>query len=329
MRRWIRGTGSFFVAIWLLLTPVWAAGPEALVPVGDSVSLELQTDGVYVQQLDTLGDSPAREGGLRIGDRIVRCDGTALDSAQALTGLVQASGGKGMILEIIRNGKQMSFTVYPKAEDGAWKLGLYARDRICGVGTVTYFDPATGTYGALGHGVHCEEGGSLLPIRGGRMAEASIATVIPGKAGAPGELCADSVPSTVLGTVEANTEQGIFGHVSEDAWQGDALPLAVGSEVQTGAAEIWSNVAGTVTEHYTVTIEKLSPTAPNDRNIQLKVTDPRLLNATGGIVQGMSGSPIVQNGKLVGAVTHVLIQDPEQGYGILIENMLDASAQVQ
>ena len=161
------------------------------------------------------------------------------------------------------------------------------------------------------------------------MAEASIAAVIPGKAGAPGELCADSVPSTVLGTVEANTEQGIFGHVSEDAWQGDALPLAVGSEVQTGAAEIWSNVAGTVTEHYTVTIEKLSPTAPNDRNIQLKVTDPRLLNATGGIVQGMSGSPIVQNGKLVGAVTHVLIQDPEQGYGILIENMLDASAQVQ
>ncbi len=324
MGRSIR-TGLAAVWLGLLLTvPAFAAEPEALVPVGRTVGLELETDGVYVVKFD--GEdrrSPAEAAGLRPGDRILAVNGQALARAVELREQLSRSDGAPVVLDVERNGKAMQFAVRPELREGRYLLGLCVRDRIAGLGTVTFYDPATGLFGALGHGV----GGGDCPlvIRGGTAVETEITDVRRGEVGTPGSLLGPAVGGEALGQVERNTDRGLFGHGDAAALDGQAVPLADPAEVTAGPAEIWCGVEGSETERYTVEIEAVRFDAEHCRDLRLVVTDPRLLERTGGIVQGMSGSPILQNGKLVGAVTHVLVRDPTRGYGILIGHMLEAA----
>ena len=313
-------------AVWLVLSlavPVLAA-PDRLVPVGQTVGLELETEGIYVAAFDgEEGSSPAERAGLKAGDRILALNGQPLDRAEALREQVEQSGGGAAILTVERNGQTMGFTVRPVLREEGWRLGLRVRDRIAGLGTMTFYDPETGLFGALGHGVN--GAGSPLEIRGGAALETEVTGVRRGEVGAPGSLLGPAAGGTPLGRVERNTPQGLFGHSAAEALAGEALPVAGREEVTVGPAEIWSNVAGSGTERYAVEIEAVRFDKEQCRDLRLVVTDPRLLEATGGIVQGMSGSPILQNGKLVGAVTHVLVRDPTRGYGILIGHMLEAA----
>ena len=314
-----------FLCAFLLLSGQAAARDWELVPLGQTAGLELQLDGVYVVRFDPDREqSPAGAAGLRVGDRILSVGGVPIRQAADLQARISAAHGEGLVFLVARGNRSMSFTVRPASTAAGWRIGVYVQDRILGLGTLTFYDPATGVFGALGHGVSDTEA-HLLPFTEGVATEAAVIGVRKGAAGSPGELQGSPERSVCLGLVEENTAQGIFGRLLQPPAAGRALPVASRAEITTGPAEIWSNVEGTEVRRYEIEIEGLSFSADRDRNLQLRVTDEALLARTGGIVQGMSGSPIIQNGKLVGAVTHVLVRDPSRGYGILIEHMLEGS----
>jgi stage IV sporulation protein B len=307
----------------MFLLPV-AAFAKELVPVGQVVGLELQSGTVTVEGFDVQMGAAAKEAGLRAGDILVKINGKAIgctdDVRQALrqsTGTVRITVKRGDQIEVC--------TVKPQITADGPKLGLYLRQGVTGIGTVTWYDPETGAFGTLGHGVNGSDG-KLLSITGGNAYNARVATVKKGVSGKPGQLVGAVDKPEPVGTLEKNTAQGVFGKVKR-AWEGVKLEVAEMGQVQTGKATILSTVAGNTPQEYSVEILKIYPKERSSgRNLLLRVTDPKLLEITGGIVQGMSGSPILQNGKLVGAVTHVLVNDPTTGYGIFIENMLDAAA---
>ena len=269
------------------------AAQDYLIPGGYTVGIELEMRGVLV--VDVEDGTCAAEAGVQKGDTIIRT--------------------------VLRDGKEAEFYVAARRRG---RLGLLVRDSIAGIGTVTYIDPETGAYGALGHGVNDLGTTRLLSVETGMLVPASVQSVKKGVRGTPGELRGTFDVTHCLGTVDVNTECGIFGTLCELP-KVPALPVGAAGDVQAGKASILSNVSGTEVREYAIRIDRVTPDAENGRNLLLTVTDPELLAATGGIVQGMSGSPIMQNGKLIGAVTHVLVNHPEQGYGILIGNMLDAA----
>ncbi len=324
----LRLRGLLAAGVICLLLSGTALAVEELVPVGQVVGIQMDIEGVLVAGLcdvDTAEGpvNPAAEAGIRAGDVILAVDGWSVTSAQEFMERLEGLSGAAE-LTLRRDGKTQCIRVTPAAEtDGKQRLGLWLRDGIAGVGTVTYIDPATGAYGALGHGVNDPETGLLLPLDAGEICRARIVDVTPGAAGDPGELAGCFEPAAVVGTVEANTPCGIFGAVTGGlAPVGPALPVAEPGEVRPGPAVIYSCVDGQTVGEYEVEIAPAGVVAGDGRDLLVHVTDPELLAVTGGIVQGMSGSPIIQNGKLVGAVTHVLVNDPTRGYGIFIENML-------
>lgn len=307
----------------IFLLPVSARAAEMLVPVGKLIGLQLRSDTVTVAAFDDALGYGARDAGLKIGDQILRVNDCpirdAKDVAQALEGESYAR------LTVLRGSKQQELRIPLQTTPDGQRLGVFLRQGVGGIGTVTWYDPETGVFGALGHGVSDSSGG-LLRMTGGSVYDAVVESVKKGKCGTPGQLrgCADT--PAPCGELFRNTSQGVFGK-TDRSWEGTAVPVAQFQEVTPGPAAIRSTIQGGAPQEYSVEILKIYPQdRPDGRNFLLKVTDPRLLETTGGIVQGMSGSPIIQDGKLVGAVTHVLVKDPTLGYGIFIENMLDAAA---
>lgn len=306
---------------YLLIGSVFA---KQLVPVGQVVGLELQNKQVVVAGFDENQGAAARNAGLRDGDVIQKIDDVEISGAEDVRRALQKSDGT-VTVQISRNGKVSQLQIAPQITKDGPRLGVYLRQGITGIGTVTWYDPDTGKFGTLGHGVN-DCSGNLLPMENGYVYRARVMAVKKGKIGEPGQLIGALESPEPAGTLTANTPQGVFG-TSQDGWDAQAVEVASAQEVKTGDAVIRSTVSGNTVREYSVKIMKIYPkTRTAGRNLLLKITDPVLLEATGGIVQGMSGSPIIQNGKLVGAVTHVLVNDPTMGYGILIENMLDAAA---
>ena len=304
--------------IWLL--PVEAA--ETLVPVGTVVGLELENKTVTVAAFDT--QSQAKTAGLREGDRILSMNGKPISCAEDVRkGLACSHGSVELLVQ--RKEKTLRITVAPEITAEGPKLGVYLKEGVTGIGTITYYDPETGIFGTLGHGVN-DGNGTLIQLTGGKAYEAKIASVRKGKSGQPGQLVGSLTQREPMGSLYRNTTQGVFGKTHRKP-QGEAIPVANADQIHTGSAVILSTVAGDTPQEYSVEILKVySSGRGGGRNMLLKVTDPTLLETTGGIVQGMSGSPIIQDGKLIGAVTHVLVNDPTTGYGIFIENMLNAAA---
>ena len=311
-----------FTILLLYCTTVSVLAAQNLVPVGRVIGLELSNDTVTVAAYDdTL--TAARDGGLCIGDEILSIDGCNIDTAEDIRRALNCSDGTVDIV-VSRDGEEVAVHMAPAITTAGPRLGVYLRQGVTGIGTVTFYDPATGRFGTLGHGVN-DTSGHLLNMTTGRAFSADVVSIKKGKAGDPGQLKGCLHTESLLGTLSGNTSQGVFG-TAPGAWEGQAIPVASFDEIRTGAATIRSTITGGEPQEYSVEILKIYPETRTDgRNLLLKVTDPALLNTTGGIVQGMSGSPLVQDGKLIGAVTHVLVNDPTMGYGIFIENMLEAA----
>ena len=306
------------------LLPGRAFAAELLVPVGKVVGLELQDDCVTVADFDEHLGATAREAGLKIGDEIQKIDDISVDSVQDVRTALDRSDGDIELL-ISRNGKQHRLTLVPQATAQGPRLGICLRQGIAGIGTVTYYDPQSGSFGALGHGVNRPDGEPVFMTEG-KAYYAAVEAVRKGKSGAPGQLMGTVTDTKAFANLDRNMPQGVFGK-AKGAFTGEPLPVAAISEIQTGPAAIRSTTQNGTIREYSVEILKVYPGSGADgRNMLLQVTDPELLSTTGGIVQGMSGSPIIQDGKLVGAVTHVLVNDPTRGYGIFIENMLEAAS---
>ena len=313
-----------FGAILIYLFAISASAATYLIPGGQVIGLELRDNTVTVAAFhDTLGEN-AKKAGLLEGDRIVRIGSATIETAEDVRAALSQAKGK-ITLSILRNGKAKQLSLQPATTPEGAKLGVYLKQGTTGIGTVTYYDPEKGDFAALGHGVNTKNG-NLLTLQSGEIYGASVRSVKKGAVGTPGQLMGQLTGTEAVGTIRKNTQQGVFGTLRRPC-SAAALPTATPEEVKTGPATIRSTVGHNGLQEYSVEILKIYPNSgERTRNMLIKVTDPVLLEITGGIVQGMSGSPIIQDGKLVGAVTHVLVNDPTTGYGIFIENMLDAAA---
>lgn len=305
-----------------------------LVPSGHSIGVKLSDTGVIIAGLDGIMTSagkkePARDSGFQMGDILIAVNGIQLKNLGHAAMVLEELSQPGTELEcqVIRQSKKIYLPITPvyDVEAKRPRLGLLLRDTAAGVGTMTFYHEDTGYFGALGHMITDENGGMAADLSSGRIVEASIVSIRPGQQGKPGEkqgtFVEDSQP---MGAIKKNTELGIFGKLSRKPQsEFEPMPLGLKHEVKAGKAQILTVIEGDKVEFYDIKIEKLFlQNKPAGKGMVIKITDPKLLSATGGIVQGMSGSPIIQDGKIVGAVTHVFINEPQRGYGCFAEWMV-------
>ena len=271
--------------------------------------------------------SPAKAAGLRLGDRVICIGETTTENNDAVKDALEAAAGPVEVV-YIRDGEQRQTTLTPlwDAASGQWRAGMWVRDSSAGVGTLTFADPERGVFAGLGHPISDSDTGASIALRSGEIVPCEITGCSKGTAGSPGELKGRFLSAHAIGSIRINGENGVYG-TTRTRFSGRSMPVAFAQEVMTGEAEIWTTVEGETPRSYRVTIEKINDADPR-RNMVIRVTDKELLAATGGIVQGMSGSPVVQNGRLVGAVTHVLVNDPTRGYGIFAQTMLRQVEQI-
>ena len=304
-----------------------------VIPLGRAVGIKLFSDGVLVVGLsevptDTGLTSPARVCGLKEGDVITRINDEPVRSIQEVQTILQELDGAEMQVSYLRDeaAGEVTARAVQCSTDGAYKLGAWIRDSMAGIGTLTFAEPETGLFGTLGHGVNDVDTAVLMKLQTGAITPATVAGVVKGVSGRPGELRGSFTAGKDLGTLYANTERGVFGHLTDGSLlTGQPMAVAEPEEVHTGPAVIRTNISGDRVEEYAVEITDVDPHSGDTRDMMLRVTDEKLLERTGGIVQGMSGSPILQDGKLVGAVTHVLVDRADRGYGIFATHMLEAA----
>ncbi len=306
---------------------------EELVPIGAPIGIYVKTDGILVigegEFVNEQGNQccPAK-GLLRSGDYIQSMNGKKVSDKKDFIKAIEDGTGKELVLSVERDGKKIEVKVVPqKDQQGKYKLGIGIRDNAQGVGTMTYID-GDGNFGALGHGINDLDTSDLMEVNDGTLYQTQIIRIRKGTNGKPGEMTGLIVYSDdkIMGDITENSNRGIFGHCNQKALGlalEKAIPIAFKQEIEKGPAQILCTVKEKP-EYYDAEITGIHLDHDNiNRGIEIKITDPKLLELTGGIVQGMSGAPIIQKGKFVGAVTHVLVQDSTRGYGIFIENMLD------
>ncbi|MEG1847037.1 MAG: SpoIVB peptidase [Lachnospiraceae bacterium] len=311
---------------------------RTLIPAGIPIGIYVKTEGVLVigtgkfKGIDGLWQEPAVPV-LQAGDYIEAIDGVSVYGKRDFVNRMKDCKGEEVILTVNRNQEEIPIRLQPAANEmGEYKAGIWIRDSAQGIGTLTYLD-SQGRFGALGHGINDMDTSSLMSLEYGTLYQTKILSVNKGENGKPGELTGviQYMDENILGEIAANTTEGIFGICNEQLAQmvqTTALPIGLKQEIEIGPAQILCTIDGQ-TQSYQVAINKVDyVTSSVNRGILLEVTDPRLLSETGGIVQGMSGSPIIQNGKIIGAVTHVLVQDSTKGYGVFIENMLESMNQM-
>ncbi len=300
---------------------------------GDIIGIRLKTNGVLIVGTESVEceegtRDPAAESDIRIGDTLVSVDGTKISSNEELSGVIESSEGKTLRVELIRDSKKINTTLTPVKSKltQLYKCGLWIRDSTGGIGTLTYKDPVTGAVATLGHGIYDVDTNKLIPCERGSFYSASLSGIKKGIGGSAGEL-KGSIGTDMFGEIFTNCENGIYGFSSLIDLKSEFIPVAYNNEIKTGKAQIISTVTGNKKEYYDINIEKVNFDSEN-KNMIIKVTDSELLDITGGIVQGMSGSPIIQNGMLVGAVTHVFVSDPTKGYAIFAENMISTADEI-
>lgn len=308
-----------------------------LIPGGHAIGILLKANGITVvgfspiEDLKGIKHSPAKEGGVEVGDIIEAVEGVALASDEEVSMFIDkiARQGKPVNLSIKRGNSRFNVKVTPVycKSSKRYRIGLYIRDSTAGVGTLTFFDPVTQTYGALGHVISDADISRQIVKGEGRIVDARIKGIQQAIKGQPGEKIGTFQSNQgVFGDIRKNTNYGIFGTLNADLQNKhyrEAIPIAFAEEVKVGSAKILTVISGNEIEQFDIEITKInSLRTANGRNLLIRITDPKLLKLTGGIIQGMSGSPIIQDGYLVGAVTHVLVNEPTRGYGILAETML-------
>ncbi len=307
-----------------------------LVPGGQSIGVMLYTDGALVvgcsdiELPDGSIANPGKDAGLQPGDIIKSLNGAEIQDSDHLTALINSIADNELTLGIERNGKPLSISIRPVEDsyDNRFRLGLWVRDSTAGVGTLTYYDPATQQFGGLGHAIVDVDTGELLSVKNGEVIFSDIIEVVKSTEGSPGSLRGVFDPSEeVFGLIDENTDYGLYGDCETDFVNNlypNALPAASQSEVHTGPATLLCSTDDSgIHEYECEIIDVTRQLSPAQRSFIIEITDQELLSITGGIVQGMSGSPVIQDGKLIGAVTHVLVKEPTKGYGLYIDWMLD------
>lgn len=293
---------------------------RSVIPCGTPFGIKVRSDGVMV--IEVAEKSPADKAGIKPGDVIVSVNGQDVFTNSELGEAIQLSPEHTDIV-IRRNGGEISVSLVPETNGLTLKIGAWVRDSAAGIGTLTFLEPETMIFGGLGHAVSDVTTGGAVPLKEGEITTAEIYDVIKGKEGSAGELCGAILPNSDIGELSGNTAAGVFGRLSETI-EGATVPVAFRQEVKTGAATILTTIDGGSPREYSIEIERINLLdLTGSKGMVIKITDSGLLEKTGGIVRGMSGSPILQNGMLVGAVTHVLVNDPTRGYGVFAESMLD------
>lgn len=310
-----------------------------VIPGGEAIGLRLYTSGVLVVGMseivgtDNKTYSPYKESGIKEGDMIVKVDDESVTCTSDLISKVNECNGKKVEITYIRDGNNYTTEMLPtKTEENEYKLGLWVRDAATGVGTITYYDPQSKMFGALGHGILDVDTNQLIDIAKGEVITSKIISIIKGEKGSPGEVQGSIDNGKVIGEVYKNTNFGIYGKLTNTDFieNGTELEVMPRDEVKTGKASIICTLDDNKREEYEIEIERVyTATNRSNKNMIIKVTDERLLEKTGGIIQGMSGSPIIQDGKFVGAVTHVMVNNPEKGYGIFADIMLKQMKEVE
>jgi len=313
---------------------VRAIPSQQVLVCGFPIGIKLKTSGVMIINVSSvvLEDgtkvSPGEKAGLMAGDIIVKAGGKDIRSIKDLVSVIENSNGKAIPMTYIRQNVKQNTSVTPlrSAEDTQYRIGVWVRDSSAGIGTLTFIDPESKVYGALGHGISDIDTGSLLQVGSGQLMRSSIKGIKKGVKGTPGELEGDFLSKNqVIGDIELNCDFGVYGRLSEDFHDPKGRPVSIGSHslVHVGKASILACIRDDIVEEFEIEIQKIAKwDLGSTKNMVIRITDKRLLQATGGIVQGMSGSPILQDGRLIGAVTHVFINDTERGYGVFIESML-------
>ena len=330
-----RAVGSYQTTLtlggWLPIKTIRAVVTERprVTVCGTPFGVKMFSEGALIVGFSEIGQAdggtsnPAKEAGLRLGDRVICIGQTRTESNDAVKEDLDAAEGQSVEVVYIRSGEQKLTTLTPVWDGaaGQWRAGMWVRDSSAGVGTLTFADEELGVFAGLGHPISDSDTGESVALRSGEIVPCEITGCSAGTAGSPGELKGPFLSAHAIGTIRINGENGVYG-TTRTHFSGQLREIAFAQEVVTGPAEIWATIEGETPRAYRIQIERVSDADPR-RNLVIRVTDPLLLSATGGIVQGMSGSPILQNGRLVGAVTHVLVNDPTRGYGIFAQTMLE------
>lgn len=303
--------------------------------LGNPFGMKIYTDGVLVIEISDVETeigirNPANESGIKVGDYIRSVNGQEISCNEDLSEIVLQSEGKPLSLEIVRDGKVLSFEVNPvkDKESKLWRVGIWVRDSSAGIGTLTFYSPTTDIVCGLGHGICDTDTGGLLTLETGELVSAEIVSIEKGSSGTPGALKGKFHYETIA-DILLNNENGVYGFLENDLNVSNLTEIALKQEVNDGKAQILCTVDGDIPKLYSCTIKKRTGNyRSSTQNFEVVVTDNELLTTTGGIVQGMSGSPVLQDGKLIGALTHVLVDDPTKGYGIFAENMLETAQSV-
>lgn len=325
---------SLFNAIPIKNSSLTVSNRHYVVPSGEIFGLRLFTEGVLIIKTETVDTSsgnlsPCDMAGLKKGDVILKIDGEKVVSSNALSETLSKGEKTVFTVEYERNGKKHStvLNTYYSVSQSKYKAGMWIRDSAAGIGTMSFYDPITGSFAGLGHGVCDVDTGEMLPFSDGDIVSAEITGCYKGQKGKAGELCG-VFSQQIIGILLSNNSKGVYGVLSRPDSRNSAIPIALKKEVKEGEAEIISTVDESSPCRYRIEISNINFTSGENKNMVIKITDEKLIEKTGGIVQGMSGSPIIQDGKLVGAVTHVLVGDPTKGYGIFAETMMETLSEL-
>lgn len=302
-----------------------------VVPCGTPFGVKMFTDGIVVVGLldfesEKGSCNPAKESGIKKGDVIIEADNVSMKNSEMMAESIEKSKGNPLKLKIKRENETIEKTLraLKSSDDDTYKAGMWIRDSTAGIGTLTFCNPKNNTFSGLGHGICDVDTGEIVPLSHGEIIEASICSVIKGAKGFPGELKGYFTDSTPIGKIKENSHIGIFGNINKIKNEAEPIPIAAKHEVKRGAAKILTTIDGNEPNYYDISIESIDYDENNPtKNIMICIKDKELIEKTGGIVQGMSGSPIVQNNKLVGAITHVFVNNPKKGYAVFAEVMFN------
>lgn len=308
---------------------VKAIEEPTLVVGGNPFGIKIITEGVMVintTKVDTVnGDvSPAEISGIQQGDVILEINGSKVLSNEALQGLIMKSQGQEVVVSVKRNNNVEEVVLFPQysLSEACYKAGMWVRDSSAGIGTITFYDPQSEMFGGLGHPVCDSDTGEILPLHSGEVVAVTINGLKKGTEGNPGELIGAFISSMSIGNLNINNQSGVFGKLDSAPNLSSPIPMGYRQEIKEGKAQILTTIKGNSPETYDIEIEHINLKSDElSKNMIIRITDPELLDKAGGILQGMSGSPIIQNGKIVGAVTHVFVNDPTRGYGIFVDIM--------
>lgn len=306
-----------------------------VVPIGKAIGMKMYTKGVLVVGLSEIdGQKPYEKTGIETGDKIVKINNTKINNTDELITCVNSSKGKEITITYISNNEEETAELKPvQTGENEYKLGLWVRDAAAGVGTLTFYEPQTGQFGALGHGINDVDTYELIDIANGELVTANIIDIVKGEDGTPGEIRGVIDGGTTIGTISKNTNYGVYGKVENMAKLNtnnkNEIEVANRNEITTGKAQIMCELENGKIENYEIEIQKIFiENNQNNKSMLIKITDKNLIEKTGGIIQGMSGAPIIQNGKFVGAVTHVLVNDSKMGYAVFADLMIKQMREV-